>query len=181
MGGVLALSRAAELHGEIQGRLEASGFQEVTVTDKENDELNTVICNKKPRLVLIDSWFYQDGTPCRVGDLVKLFPKLNVAIVSFHDFSVSRAPWFIWEGAKSYLSLWEGYGEFRRGLRIVREGGQYISPKVQRLIDLCDVWPDTKSRMTKRRKECLVMLCCGLIPVQIGNTAYIQKYGWQAS
>jgi hypothetical protein len=58
MGGVLALSRASELHTEIQGRLEAAGFEDVTVTDKENDELNTVICNKDPRLVMIDSWFY---------------------------------------------------------------------------------------------------------------------------
>ena len=61
MGGVLALSRAAELHTEIQGRLEASGFEGVTVTGKENDALNTVICNKKPSLVMIDSWFYRDG------------------------------------------------------------------------------------------------------------------------
>jgi hypothetical protein len=126
MGGVLMLSRAAKLYAEIKGWLEASGFEDVAVSGKENEELNTAICDKKPRLVLIDSWFYQDGTPCRVGDLVKLFPKLNVAVVSFHDFSVSRAPWFIWEGAKSYLSLWEGYGEFQRGLRIAREGGQII-------------------------------------------------------
>ena len=175
MGGVLALSRAAELRTEIQRRLEMSGFEDVTVTDEENEALNTVICNKKPRLVIIDSWFYQDGTPYRVGELIKLFPKLNIAVVSVHDFPVSRAPWFIWEGAKSYLSLWEGYGEFQRGLRIVQEGGQYISPKVQHLIDHCEEWPDTKSRMTKRRKECLVMLCCGLIPLQIGEILHISK------
>jgi hypothetical protein len=48
----------------------------------------------------------QDGTPYRIGELVKLFPKLNIAVISVHDFPVSRAPWFIWEGAKSYLSLW---------------------------------------------------------------------------
>jgi len=175
MGGVLALSRAAELRTEIQRRLEMSGFEDVTVTDEENEALNTVICNKKPRLVIIDSWFYQDGTPYRVGELIKLFPKLNIAVVSVHDFPVSRAPWFIWEGAKSYLSLWEGYGEFQRGLRIVREGKQYISPKVQRLIEHCEEWPDTKSRMTKRQKECLVMLCCGLIPVQIGEILHISR------
>jgi DNA-binding CsgD family transcriptional regulator len=29
--------------------------------------------------------------------------------------------------------------------------------------------------MTKRRKECLVMLCCGLIPVQIGEILHISK------
>ena len=58
MDGVLALSRAVELHTLIQGRLEASGFEDVTVTGEENEALNTVICNKKPRLVIIDSWFY---------------------------------------------------------------------------------------------------------------------------
>jgi DNA-binding NarL/FixJ family response regulator len=169
MGGVLMLFRAAELQTEIKGWLEASGFEDVAVTGKENEELNKAICNKNPRLVIIDSLFYQDGTPNRIGELVKLFPELNIAVVSFHDFSERRAPWFIWEGAKSYLSLWEWYGEFKRCLRIVREGGQYISPKVQRLIDHCGEWPDTKSKMTKRQKECLIMLCCGIIPLQIGE------------
>ena len=92
MGGVLALSRAAELYAEIKGWLEASGFEDVTVTGKENEELNTAICNKKPRLVIIDSWFYQDGTPCRVGDLVKLFPKLNIAVVSVHRLPCEPRP-----------------------------------------------------------------------------------------
>jgi DNA-binding NarL/FixJ family response regulator len=175
MGGVLALSRAVGLHTEIKGRLEAAGFEDVTITDKDNDELNTIICNKNPRLVIIDSWFYQDGTSCRLGELVKLFPELNIAVVSVHDFPVRRAPCFIWDGARSYLNLWEGNEEFQRGLRIVREGGQYISPKVQRLIDHYDEWPDTKNKMTKRQKVCLVMLCSGCIIDQIGETLHISK------
>jgi DNA-binding NarL/FixJ family response regulator len=175
MGGVLALSRAVGLHTEIKKQLEELGFKDVTVTDKENDELNTIICNKDPRLVMIDSWFYQDGTSCRIGELVKLFPKLNIAVVSVHDFPASRAQWFIWDGAKSYLNLWEGSEEFQRGLRVVREGGRYISPKVQKLIDHRDEWPDTKSKTTKRQKECLVMLCCGIIPLQIGELLNISK------
>jgi hypothetical protein len=80
MSGVLALTRAAKLHAYYKGRLEASGFQDVTVTDKGNEALDTVICNKKPRLVMIDSWFYQDATSFRIGELVKLFPKLNIAV-----------------------------------------------------------------------------------------------------
>jgi hypothetical protein len=112
MGGALMLSKATELHTEIKGWLEASGFEDVTVTGKENEELNTVICNKKPRLVIIDSLFYQDGTPNRIGELVKLFPKLNVAVVSFHDFSAKRAPWFIWEGRSHTLACGKGMGNF---------------------------------------------------------------------
>jgi hypothetical protein len=30
--------------------------------------------------------------PYRIGELVKLFPKLNITVVSVHDFPVSRAP-----------------------------------------------------------------------------------------
>jgi DNA-binding NarL/FixJ family response regulator len=163
MAGVLVVARAAELHTEYKAWLEQFGFADVTITCKRNDTLNTVINNVKPHLVIFDSGFYQGGTSVRIGELLKLFPKLNIAVVSLDDFPLTHAPWFIWEGAKSYLSLWEGYGEFRRGLQLVRDGKQYISPKVQKLIDRCDEWPDTKNKMTKRMRECLIMLCCGLI------------------
>jgi hypothetical protein len=129
MSGVLAVTKATELHAGIKGRFEALGFEGVAVTGKGNEALNTVICNKNPRLAMIDSWFYQGATPCRVGELARLFPKLNIAVVSVHDFPESRTPWFIWEGAKSYLSLWEGYDEFKRGLKVVgRAGGMDFTP-----------------------------------------------------
>jgi len=175
MAGTLAVSEAAELHAEFKAWLEEMGFEDVAVTDRKNDALNTVICNKKPQLVIIDSWFYRDGTPRRIGELLKLFPKLNIAVVSLHDFPLSNAPWFIWEGAKSYLHLWEGYGEFKRGFEIVREGKPYVAPKVQRLIDGCGEWPDTKNKMTRRQKECLIMLCCGLTPGQIGEALNVSR------
>jgi hypothetical protein len=155
----VAVTGAAELHAEYKAWLEKIGFEDVAVTGEKNKALNTVICNKKPRLVIIDSWFYQDGTSRRIGELLKLFPKLNIAVVSLHDFPLSKAPWFIWEGAKSYLHLWEEYGEFKRGFQIVREGKPYIAPKVQSLIENCEEWTDTANKMTKRQKECLVMLC----------------------
>jgi DNA-binding NarL/FixJ family response regulator len=175
MAGTLAVAGAIGLHAEYKAWLEKMGFEDVTVTGKKNDALNTVICNKKPRLVIIDSWFYQDGTSRRIGELLKLFPKLNIAVVSLHDFPLSKAPWFIWEGAKSYLHLWEGYGEFKRGFQIVREGKPYIAPKVQNLIDRCGEWPDTKNKMTKRQKECLAMLCCGLAPDHIGEALNVSR------
>jgi len=175
MAGTLAVTGAIELHSDYKVWLEKMGFEDITVTGKKNDALNTVICNKKPWLVIIDSWFYRDGTSRRIGELLKLFPKLNIAVVSLHDLPLSNAPWFIWEGAKSYLHLWEGYGEFKRGFQIVREGKPYIAPKVQSLIDHCEEWPDTKNKMTKRQKECLVMLCCGLTPDQIGEALSVSR------
>jgi DNA-binding NarL/FixJ family response regulator len=57
----------------------------------------------------------------------------------------------------------------------VREGKQYISPKIQKLIDHCQEWPDTRSKMTRRQKECLVMLCCGCTTDQIGEMLHISK------
>jgi DNA-binding NarL/FixJ family response regulator len=57
----------------------------------------------------------------------------------------------------------------------VREGKAYIAPKVQSLIDRCGEWPDTKNKMTKRQKECLVMLCCGLTQDQIGDALNISR------
>jgi DNA-binding NarL/FixJ family response regulator len=60
-------------------------------------------------------------------------------------------------------------------LRIVREGGQYISPKVQKLIDHRDEWPDTKSKTTRRQKECLVMLCNGCSIEQMCEMLNISK------
>ncbi|MDR0497833.1 MAG: hypothetical protein LBH42_09480, partial [Treponema sp.] len=61
MAGTLAVSGATELHTEYKAWLEKIGFADVAVTDKKNDALNTVICNKKPWLVIMDSWFYRDG------------------------------------------------------------------------------------------------------------------------
>jgi len=58
---------------------------------------------------------------------------------------------------------------------IEREGKPYITPKVQSLIDHCEEWPDTKNKMTKRQKECLVILCCGLIPDQIGEALNVSR------
>jgi len=91
MAGKLAVSGAVELHAEFKAWLEKIGFEDVTVTGNKNDALNTVICNKKPRLIIIDSWFYRDGTSRRIGELLKLFPKLNIAVVSLHDFPLSNA------------------------------------------------------------------------------------------
>ena len=77
MAGILAVTGAAELHAEFKAWLEKMGFEDVTVTGKKNDALNTVICNKKPRLIIIDSWFYRDGTSRRIGELLRACPQIR--------------------------------------------------------------------------------------------------------
>jgi DNA-binding NarL/FixJ family response regulator len=175
-GGTLLISRAVKLFPYYKQRLEgAYGFNDVTVTDVDKDGLNTIINDLNPRIVLMGSGFYQAGTPYMAGELLKRFPNLNLAVISMYDYPLRLAAWFIWHGAKSYVSLWEGYDEFQRGLYAIREGKQYISPLAQDLIEQKTEWPDTKGKITKRQLECLIMLCSGFIPERIGTELQISK------
>jgi DNA-binding NarL/FixJ family response regulator len=174
-GGTLMISRAVKLFPRIEKRLEILGFTDVDITAEEKDSLNMIINEKKPRLVLVGSGFYQAGTPNMMGELLERFPGLNIAAVTVHDFPDALATWFIWHGVKSYLNLWEGYDEFHRGLEEVRQGKQYISPNIQRLLDLFPEWPDTKSKITKRQMEILVFLCNGYIPEHIGDEIHVTR------
>jgi DNA-binding NarL/FixJ family response regulator len=175
-GGTLVVSRAEPMYPYYKKRFIELGFGEVTFTSAEKDALNIVIRDMKPNLVIISSGFYEVGTPRMVGELLELFPKLNIAVVSLHDFPLSVAPWFIWHGAKSYINMRaEGYDEFHRGVQAVRKGEPYIAPKIVRIMDYCGEWPDVKNRATKRQMECLIMLCCGFTPESIGEKLFIKR------
>jgi DNA-binding NarL/FixJ family response regulator len=174
-GGTLAVSRAVKLFPYYKKCLEDTGFEDVEITGEEKDSLNTVINELKPRLVLMGSGFYHAGTPYMIGQHLRRFPKLNIAAVSLGEFPDSLAVWLIWRGAKSYVNLWEGYEEFRYGLREVRAGKPYISPGVQKLIDRFPEWPETKDKVTKRDREVLTMLCDGYLPEDIGSSLHITR------
>jgi len=174
-GGTLVVSKAVKLHEFYKRQCEQFGFVNVTVTAVEKDGLNTIINDLNPYLLIMDSAFYQAGTPYMIGVLHQLFPKLTMAVVSLTDYPLSLAPWFIWHGAKSYLSLWDGLDEFIRGIKLVQKGEQYISPLVKTIIESYHEWPDTKTKITKRQQECLIMLCNGMSPEQIGNELHITR------
>jgi DNA-binding NarL/FixJ family response regulator len=175
MPGTLMVSRAKKLFPQIKKRLEDLGFPDVEVTGEEKDSLNRVINEKKPRLILVGSGFYQAGTPYMMGELLRLFPKLNIAALSVYDFPDSLATYFIWRGVKSYVSLFEGFDEFHQGLKEVREGKNYISPAVRQLIELFPEWPDTKSKVTRRQMEVLILICNGFIPEHIADTLHVSR------
>jgi len=175
-GGTLFVSRAINLLPHYKEQFEKTfGFKDFAVTDADKDGLNMVINDVKPRLLMMDSEFYQGGTAYMVGVLHNRFPALNVAVISFHDYPLSHAVWFIWHGAKSYVHLWDGYEEYKRGIEAVRDGKKYISPPVKDLIEHQNEWPDTKCKTTKRQMECLVMLCNGLTPEQIGDELHVSR------
>jgi DNA-binding NarL/FixJ family response regulator len=173
--GTLVVSRANKLYCEIKTILEELDFPDVKTTGEEKDSLNAVINELKPRFVLVASSFYQAATPFRMGQLLKNFPKLNIAAISVQEYPVSLAAWFIWHGVKSYVNLFEGLPEFILGLREVREGKVYISPNVRRLIDLFPEWPKTRDKATKRLLEILVLMCNGFEAESIGEELGITR------
>jgi DNA-binding NarL/FixJ family response regulator len=174
-GGTLLITRAIKLHVQRKKRLEELGFYNVEVTAEERDSLNMVINDLKPRLVLINSFFYQAATPLMMGQLLKLFPKLNITAVSLAEFPDSLAAWFIWHGVKSYVNLWEGFEEFHHGFEKVRKGEKYIAPHVQHLIDNFHEWPETNGKATKRLMEILIFLCNGFSADSIGEELQLTR------
>jgi DNA-binding NarL/FixJ family response regulator len=174
-GGTLIVSRAKPLFPFYQKCLLELGFTNVEATSEEKDSLNMVINELNPHLVLVGSGFYHAGTPYMLGRLLKTFPKLNIAAVSLGEFPDYLAIWFIWRGVKSYLNLWEGDKEFRRGLEEIRQGRPYISPDVRRLMDEFGEWPDTSSKVTRRQMEVLILVCNGFTAESIGKTLYISR------
>jgi DNA-binding NarL/FixJ family response regulator len=175
-GGTLVVSRVEIMFPHYLKRFKELGFGDVVITSKSKDALNTVIYEMKPGQVFLSSGFYEIGTPYMAGELLRLFPKLNIAVVSLHDYPLSIAPWFIWHGVKSYLSVRdEGYDVFHAGLQDVRKGKPHIASKVERIIEHCGEWPDTSNKITKRQMECLIMLCCGYIPKTIGERLHIGR------
>jgi DNA-binding NarL/FixJ family response regulator len=169
------VSRAVKLFPHIKKRLEDLGFPDVDITGEEKDSLNFVINEKKPKLLLIASSFYQAATPYMMGEMLNRYPKLNIAAVSVHDYPDALATWFIWHGVKSYLNLWEGLEEFYQGLEEVRRGKAYVSPRVRFLLDRFPEWPDTGNKATKRQMEALVLLCSGYVPEHIGELMHVTK------
>ncbi|GHV25582.1 DNA-binding response regulator [Spirochaetia bacterium] len=174
-GGTLAVSRALRLFVQIQGQLEKVGFTNVEVTGQEKDSLNRLINEKQPVLLLVESCFYNAGTPLMMGQLLKNFPKQNIAVVNVGTFPDDLAAWFIWRGVKSYVNLLEGYDEFQQGLQVIRQGKAYISPTVRKLMNDFPEWPDTSNTVTKRQMEILILICNGFIPEHIGNNLHVSR------
>jgi DNA-binding NarL/FixJ family response regulator len=172
-GKTLVVSRNYLLFPHYKKRFKQLGFGDIEITDEDKDALSFRINDVKPRLLIVSCSFYQAGTPYMMCRLHELFPNLNIAVVALHDYPLSLAPWFIFHGVKSYLNMLEGYEEFHRGLQIVSEGGEYISPRVKEIIDSFDEWPNVKNKLTRRQYECLVMLCCGLEMKSIGNALHL--------
>jgi DNA-binding NarL/FixJ family response regulator len=174
-GGVLMVSRATKLHSHIKGRLEVLGFQNVDITEEEKDSLNMVINEKNPHLILMGTRFYQCSTPYMMGELLRNFPKLNIAAVSICDYPADLAMYFIINGVKSYVNYLEGTDEFYRGLGRVREGKDYISPEVQEHIETRSELPKKAGLLTPREIEVIRLLANGFTSFEIADVLHISR------
>jgi len=175
VGGTLAVSRAVNLHGFYREKLEGSGFTNVTVTATDKDGLNMIIREIKPRLLLLDSIFYKCCTPFMMADLHKQFPKLNIAVISMTDFPDDLAMYFIVNGARSYVNLWEGIEQFLKGLETIRRGDNFVSPEVQRRIELRTEYPEPSGRLTDRQVEIIKLVANGFTGAEIAETLFISE------
>jgi len=175
MADTLIVSRAVNLFPFIKKRAEALGFDNVAVTGVDKDGLNMLIDEMKPRIVLIDSMFFQCCTHFILADLHKRFPKQNIAVVSVCDYPADRAMYCIANGARSYASFWEGAEEFRKGLEEIREGHRYVSPEVQRRIETRSYEPNPTGTLSDRQIEILRLFCNGFTGAEIADTLHISE------
>jgi DNA-binding NarL/FixJ family response regulator len=161
-GETLIVSREKQLYPYFRNRLAEFGFTGFEITGEERDSLNSVINEKKPRLVLVESCFYECSTPYMMRQLLKTFPKLNIAAVSvFHKIPDDLAAWFIYNGVKSYINFLEGPDEFYRGMNRVREGKEYIAPGVMERINTRREMAGPAGNITPRQMEIIRLLCNG--------------------
>ena len=174
-GGTLFISRAYNLYSHYKKELDKAGFADIQITGEEKDSLNMLINEIKPRLVLIDADFHNYSTPFMMGELLKVFPKLNIAAVALCEYSIKIAMTFILYGVKSYVDYWDGIEEFQLGLSKIREGKSYISPKVIDYMENNHDYSEQKISITGRELEVLRWVCSGLSGDEIGYVLQISR------
>jgi DNA-binding NarL/FixJ family response regulator len=174
-GGTLVVSRWVKLHNYIKKRLEILGFPNVTVTGAGYDGLTTKVREIKPRIVIIGADFYQCSTPYMMKELLRVFPKLNIAALTIGGYPADLAKDFITYGVRSYLNFTEGPEQFYEGLEEVKQGREYISPDVKLKREADDSCPVIKEKISPRHMEIIRLACNGFTALEAGRELGISK------
>ena len=175
VGGTLVVSRAVNLHAFFSKTLEVLGFNDVTATDVEKNSLIILIHDLKPDIVIIESTFCKCSTPYMTAGLHRQFPKLNIAVVSISDYPDDLAVRFIINGARSYVSFREGDKQLYKGLDEIRQGREFVSPGVQKRIDMMDEYPEPTRELTERQAEIIRLVANGFTGKEIAETLGISE------
>ena len=150
-GGTLILSRAVNLHAYYKDRAKSLGFKDISITAQEKDSLSFIIRDTKPGQVIVSASFYKSATPFMMKDLINQFPGIDISAVALGEYPDDLAMYFILNGVKSYARFWDGTEEFYRGMSVIRNGRQYVSPNVRERIEMRDQKPPSaKTLLTGR-------------------------------
>jgi len=174
-GGTLLVSRDTNNHSHYKKRFEQLGFRNVTVTGAEKDGLNMVINELKPRLVVMQSRFYDCATPYMMSVLLRRYPKLNVAAVSFEKYPADLAMGLVANGVTSYVDYADGADQFYTGLNLIKEGKKYISPVVEKRMMMRTELPKPSQELTERQIEVLRLLCNGFTSAEIAEVLHLSN------
>jgi len=174
-GGTLIVSRAINHLNNYKERLENYGYDNVLSTSADKDELNNIIFEKQPNIVLMEACFNDRATPYMMRLLLDIFPELNIAVFNLYNYPDDTAMRFIFNGVNSYVNLFEGWNEFDKGIKIIRDGKIYISPKVKYKIGLLDEMPEPVNRITMRQHEIIRLISSGYNDLEIAKIIYVSK------
>jgi DNA-binding NarL/FixJ family response regulator len=174
-GGTLIVSRAVNLHSDYKKKLENLGFENVSVTAAEKDELNIVINEKKPKLLIVGSGFYKSATPYMMALLKRQFKNLNMAAVSISEYPPDLAMKFIANGINSYVNYFDGINQFLQGFDYLREGKNFVSSSVLERIEIRKELPPPALELSEREIEILRLLCNGFSTIEIANVLFLSK------
>ena len=177
IGGTLVATKKENWHAHFKKRFEQLNFYNVTVTSARKDGLKMAINDLKPRILLIGSSFYDCCTPFMMANLHKTFPKLNIAAIDVMDYPADLAMYFILNGVRSYINYWEGSGpeQFYNGLEEIRRGGEYVSPEVQRRIEMRSCKPDPAKELTDKQVEIIRLISNGYTGAEIADTLHMSE------
>jgi DNA-binding NarL/FixJ family response regulator len=127
----------------------------------DGDALTGLINREKPYLILMEAGFYKYSTAYMIKNMLEDAPYLRIAVFSLGEYPEYLEPYFIINGAQSYITLRNGLGEFYRGLRITLGGSAYIARAVRkRLADMKDGAAPLPKR-SRREREVMVLLSEG--------------------
>jgi DNA-binding NarL/FixJ family response regulator len=175
VGGTLLVGKAKKTHPFYKQKLEEFGFAKVATTDAESDGLNSIIREMRPELMIIEARFYDNATAYMMGDLLRIFPKLNIAAVSLDRYSEELGMSLIKNGVKSYISWADGIDEFKKGMEAIRDGKCYVSAGVLERIELRSADVEPAKRLAKRQKEVSRLTCSGYTEYETADTLHISR------
>jgi len=174
-GGTLVISREVLNHAHFKKRFEALGFRDVSVVALEKDALYSRVRELKPELIIIGARFYHCCTPFLMGELRKKFPKIKMAAVVIGEYPPDVAMYFILNGVNSYITSFDGVDQFYKGLDEIAKGREWVSPSVEKRIELRREYPDPAGKISKRHREVIRLICCGFKDLEIADTLAISR------